>query len=135
MAPLVVAAIPITSKKIASSMSLFFGVQECRGGLHPKQRLISDLNNISTLFLKSPSSSITTSSIKDCRRLGKFLPSNNRPRPILVHFNSCSAVLEILANRSSFSPFIVKPDLSPTARTRDKILLKERWKPASVRCR
>ena len=105
---------------------LVFGIQECKQGLHYKQRFASDLHNVSTLFSKS-SSKIPSSAIKDCRRLGKFNPDSVRPRPILVRFNTCAAVLDILANRSSFSPYIIKPDQSPQERTREKILLKERW--------
>ena len=100
--------------------------RQFKQGLHYKQRFASDLHNVSTLFSKS-SSKIPSSAIKDCRRLGKFNPDSVRPRPILVRFNTCAAVLDILANRSSFSPYIIKPDQSPQERTREKILLKERW--------
>ncbi len=105
-----------------------FGVRECKEGLHYKQRFVSDLNDISSLFSSSTCPSNPSSSIKDCRRLGKYDSNKiNRSRPILVHFNSCKAVMDILANRSSFSPYVVKPDMSPTARSRERILLKERW--------
>ena len=103
-----------------------FGVQECKNGLHYNQRLLSDLNDISSIFSKS-CPSFPTTSIKDCRRLGKYDLNNSRPRPILVHFNSCKSVMDILSNRSLFSPYIVKPDLSPSARSRERVLLKERW--------
>lgn len=101
--------------------------KECKKGLHYKQRFVSDLTNITTLFQKSQSDlEIPSTAIKDCRRLGRYSP-DNRPRPILVHFNSCSVVMNILSNRSSFAPYIVKPDLAPKDRARDKALLKERW--------
>ena len=101
------------------------GIPECKNGLHYKQRFASDLN-VSTLFHKSHLKT-PPMAIKDCRRLGKFSPDNKRPRPILVRFNSCSVVMEILSNCSSFAPYIIKPDLSPKDRIREKILLKERW--------
>ncbi len=102
------------------------GIPECKNGLHYKQRFASDLNNVSTLFHKSHLKT-PPMAIKDCRRLGKFSPDHKRPRPILVRFNSCSVVMEILSNCSSFAPYIIKPDLSPKDRIREKILLKERW--------
>lgn len=101
------------------------GIPDCKQGLHYKQRFISDLNNI-TSRLNNSDPKVPSSSIKDCRRLGKYT-SNNRPRPILVHFNSCTAVMHILANRSAFTPYVVKPDLPPQERTRERTLLKERW--------
>ena len=105
---------------------IVFGIKECKLGLHYKQRFVSDLKNVSTLFNASDSKT-PPSSIKDCRRLGKFSPNNDHPRPIMVRFNSCTVVMEILANRSFSAPYIIKPDLSPQERAREKILLKERW--------
>ena len=35
--------------------------------------------------------------------------------------------MDILVNRSSFSPYVIKPDMSPSVRSRERILLKERW--------
>ena len=102
------------------------GIPECRAGLSPRQRWISDVNQISALFSKS-SLAIQSSSILDCHRLGKFSPTQTRPRQILVHFNSCTVVMNILSNRSSFSPYLVKPDLSPEECATDRILMKQRW--------
>ena len=105
---------------------IVYGIPECKQGLHYKQRFTSDLNSVSSLFGQSDLN-IPSSSIKDCHRLGKFSPSNGRSRPVLVRFNSCSVVMQIFANRSSFAPYVVKPDLSPAERSRERILLKERW--------
>lgn len=104
-----------------------YGVHECKEGLHYNQRLMSDMNNISSLLSTNPKLNVPTSSIKDCHRLGKYVSTSDRPRPILVRLNSCPVVMSILANRSSFAPFTVKQDLTPQERTREKILLKERW--------
>ena len=107
---------------------MVFGVRECKKGLHYKQRFVSGLNDISSLFSSSTCPSNPSSYIKDSRWLGKYNSNNiDRPRPILVRFNSCKAVMDILANCSSFSPYIVKPDMSPSARSRERLLLKERW--------
>ena len=102
------------------------GIPERQSDISRKQRWLQDLKEVTTLFTESQS--ILASSIVNCRRLGKFSVSNTRPRPILVHFNSCSVVVEILSRRSSFLLFIVKPDLSPTERANERLLLKERWK-------
>ena len=63
----------------------------------------------------------------DCRRLGKFSDSSSRPRPILFRFNSCNVVMDLLQKRSSFSPYVINPDLPADVRLREKVLLKERW--------
>ena len=49
------------------------------------------------------------------------------PRPILVRLNSCNVVMDILQKRSSFSPYVVKPDVPYSVRLRERILLWERW--------
>ena len=54
-----------------------------------------------------------------------FKSQQTRPRPILVKLHRAAT---ILANRSSLAPPIfIKPDLSPTERDIESILLKERW--------
>ncbi len=104
------------------------GIPECKEGQSRKQSWISDLQNTSKLFCESDTSpAIPPSSIRDCRRLGKYSPENSRPRSILVRFNSCNVVMNILSKRSTFTPYIIKPDLPPNIRLREKILLKERW--------
>ena len=105
-----------------------FGVPERPSGLPRKQRWLQDLKEITTLFTESQTSKpIVASSIVTCRRLGKFSVSNNRPRPILVNFNSCLVVVDILSNRAAFLPFTVKLDLSSTDRENERLILnKER---------
>lgn len=102
------------------------GIPECSDGISPHQRWSSDVNQISALFAKS-SLAIQPSSILDCHRLGRFSSSNTRPRQILVYFNSCTVVMDILSKRSVFSPYLVKPDLSPEERANEKILMRARW--------
>ena len=105
---------------------IVFGILENCSDVSRSRKWLSDLQEVSDLFSKSPLS-VPVSSISGCHRLGKFLPTNNRPRPIMVQFNSCSIVVIILKNRSSFTPFIVKLDLDPNERATEKILLHERW--------
>ena len=105
---------------------IVFGVPERPSDLPRKSRLLSDLKDVSTLFQKS-SPPTPTSSIVDCRRLGKFSTDHPKPRPILVRFNSLSVVVEILRKRSVFTPYVVKPDLSPDMRRAENLLLKQRW--------
>ncbi len=105
---------------------VIFGVPECKSDLPRKLRLLSDLNEVSTLFQNS-SPPTSPSSIVDCLRLGKFSSDRPRPRPILVQFNSLSVVIEILRHRSLFNPYIIKQDLPPELRASEQLLLKERW--------
>lgn len=106
-----------------------YGVKECKAGSPRQQRWLTDLKQVTSLFTEcdKPAISVSGTSIRDCRRLGKYSPGNEKPRPILVSFNSCTSVIDILRARSSFLPYIVKPDLSPSQRETDKLLLKERW--------
>ena len=103
-----------------------YGIPECTKGQPRKQRWVSDLRNVTNLFHES-SVSVPKSTIRDCRRLGKFSDSSSRPRPILVRFNSCNVVMDLLQKRSSFSPYVIKPDLPADVCLREKVLLKERW--------
>ena len=104
-----------------------YGIPEQNSDIPGKQKWLSYLKEVTTLFTELRLA-ISASSIRDCQRLGKFLTANKRPRPILVYFNSCKKAVDILSKRSSFSPYIVKPDLSPEERENKKLLLKERWK-------
>ena len=80
-------------------------------------------------ILSSVHPSITTYSVNDCLRLGKY--AENRCRPILVKLNRPIDVPTILANRAKVDPSLkisIKPHLSPAERQIKAILLKERWK-------
>ena len=107
---------------------VLFGIDECgRGTFNRFDRQKFDLDNVASV-LSSIVPSIQSQSIKDSLRLGKF-NSSSRPRPILVKFIRSVDVTNILANRwSLFPPYSLKPDLSPTERLKESILLKERWK-------
>ena len=66
-----------------------------------------------------------------CLRLGKFNPDNQRPRPILIKFNSIRDAHQVTLVKSKLvssagSPVYVKRDLSKSERFLESILLKER---------
>ena len=103
-----------------------YGISENKPGVPRQQRWKLDVTNVTNLFNRSPCS-IPRSSIRDCRRLGKYSSANTRPRPILVKFNFCNIVMDIMKQKSNFSPFVVKPDLPLEKRLIDQTLLKKRW--------
>ena len=106
---------------------VLYGVDECPSGLSKSSRFESDLSN-AVKVLSSINKAIEPNSVKDCYRLGKFSPSNSRPRPILVKFIRISDATSILSKRSSLSrPHVVKPDMPREQRERESVLLRERW--------
>ena len=71
---------------------------------------------------------MSTFSLRDCVRLGKFNSSNTRPRPLLVKLTRIPDVDSVLYNRSNITEgILVKPDMSRDERHKESILLKERW--------
>lgn len=104
-----------------------YGLHECPDKTPRHERLSSDTNAAVSL-LSSLSDDITSQSVRDCFRLGKYQP--HRHRPILVKMNRVCDVSMVLANRSKLSekPNIsVKADMSPTERKSESILLRVRW--------
>lgn len=72
--------------------------------------------------------SVSTQSVRDCYRLGKYSTQLPRPRPLLVTLNRVSDVRSVLLKRGSLSkPLVIKPDLSPDQRVCENTLLRERW--------
>ena len=68
-----------------------------------------------------------STSIWDCRCLGKYNQSSSHPRPILVTLNSTVAVSSVLLLCSSLnSPVSIRPDLTPSDRLSRGLLLRER---------
>lgn len=106
---------------------VLFGVEECEKGVSRFSRQCADLEKVSSV-LTSLDDPIPSTSIKDQFRLGKYSEQSSRPRPILVKFVRSSDAFRVLSkSRSLKKPFHVKPDLSPSQRVRDSVLLKERW--------
>ena len=103
------------------------GIKECPHGTSLRDRAISDdASALTTLSKIMPS--LTTMSLRDCRRLGKYSEKSLLPRPLLVTLNKASEVADILAKRNSLANenIYIKPDLSPAQQRIESILLKER---------
>ena len=74
-------------------------------------------------------SEISSQSIRDCLRLGKYKQSASHPRPLLLKLNRSLDVTTILSNRDKAPQGIaIKPDLTLQERQRNSLLLGERWK-------
>ena len=87
----------------------------------------NDFKEAASAIANTESESNHTSSIRECRRLGKYNVS--KTRPILVTLNSTADVSYILSHcHHLHSPISIKPDLSLQDRKAKAILLHERWK-------
>ena len=103
------------------------GISECPKGTARKERLLSDDHAV-TSILKKISPSFNDMSLRECRRLGKYLESNVSPRPLLVTLSRSSEVSAFLDKRYALAKdnIYIKPDLSLEERKVESILLKER---------
>lgn len=105
---------------------LIFGMKECSKGTLKRQRDQSDLDEVSQI-LSTVDPSMSSNSIHDYFRLGKYDPE--KVRPILVKFIRSYDVASILSNRrnlASLPGISIKPDLTPEERKVESLLLKER---------
>lgn len=106
---------------------VFFGLDECPKGTARAERLSRDEGAIVHSIQKRVPS-FNSVSIRDCFRLGKYVESSSRPRPILATLNKATDVSLILSKRYVAQDGIhIKPDLPPEARRVQSLLLKERW--------
>lgn len=106
-----------------------FGINELPSGTSRFARDKHDFSNLSSLFSGLEHDSDHSSTIRDCRRLGKFTKGEQSCRPLLVTLNSTADVRSILHchNNSSNTSVSIKPDLSAADRRANAILLKARW--------
>ena len=109
---------------------VFFGVPECPKGISYQDRISSDHSSVLRV-LESASSTLSTSSLRDCLRLGKYKEDTSSPRPLLVKFNGIRDVQFILSNKTklvmdSGSKIFVRKDLPKEERRTESLLLKER---------
>ena len=109
---------------------LVIGVPECPKGTSYQDRISSDHSSVLRV-LESAGSSLSTSSLRDCLRLGKYKDDASIPRPLLVKFNGIRDVQFILRNRTklvmdSGSKIFVRKDLSKEERHTESLLLTER---------
>jgi len=67
--------------------------------------------------------SVSSQSIRDCYRLGKYT-QYDRPRPLVAVLSRTVDVSEILANRGNLRhPYYIKPDMNPEERAVESLLL------------
>lgn len=131
-----VLAPPHSSRSVPKSDSkynlIFFGISECAKVTKYHDRVRSDHASISTLLQSVPGNdNLTSISVRDCIRLGKYQEQAQYPRPILVKFNSFKDVSGVLSVRARLvsaqgSPISVKRDLPKGERLLESMLLKER---------
>ena len=105
-----------------------YGVEECSKGSSKVFRMNEDMDKVVSALSKVDNS-IGSHSIKDVYRLGRFSIDNKKPRSLLVKFIRAADATSVLSKRGSLrnSIFSIKPDMSPTERKSESILLKERW--------
>ena len=124
---------PLPAQKQYSSSSKFnivlHGLEECSKGTPRHTRLNSDFSKVNSLLHGIDPNSQSPPCVRDCRRLGKFNASQNRPRPILVTLNTTAEVNNVLFNRSHLTSSVyIKPDFFPAERNIQSLLLKKRRK-------
>ena len=123
-------ALPQTPKSNSTERNfniVVYGIIESPAGTFKSNRVKSDLEKLLPAISKADST-ITSKSIKDFHRLGRYKEKQDRPRPILVKFLSTLDANAILSNRSNVSsPIIIKPDMTKEERDTESMLLSERW--------
>ena len=104
-----------------------YGVQESKKGTPRHIRVEEDLKSVTTA-LSSIDNAIDDHSIRDCIRLGKYKEDARSPRPILAKFVRSTDVSRLLSKRSKLRhPIVIKPDMTPSQRHQEAVLLKQRW--------
>ena len=107
---------------------VIFGVSELSDCSSRFLRHDHDFQGVSLILSNLELGPNRSSSIRDCHRLGKYVSSSVRPRPLLVQLNSTADVSKVLSKRHSVpSSISIKPDLSLADRKIEALLLKERW--------
>ena len=105
---------------------IIFGMDEYSKETPRHVRKLKD-HSISADILSSIDPQVTSNSISDCFRLGKFKPT--KPCPVLVRLTRSVDVSYILSKRNklaSLPGISVKPDLPLDERKTKSVLLKER---------
>ena len=107
--------------------TIIYGIPECLKGTKKSDRTKCDLTNV--ISAVSPvDNDITSHSIRDCFRLGRYQEHADRPHPILIKFTRAIDAASLLSKRSSLPDKIfIKPDMSQAERFIESLLLKERW--------
>lgn len=113
---------------------VIYGIPESPSGTSRFARGRHDFGEVHLVISSLEQDSNHSSSLRDCRRLGKYAKNESKHRPILAVLNSTADVNNILSRRHLLkTPSIsIKPDLTPEERKTNSILLKERWKLISL---
>ena len=106
---------------------IIHGISECPPGTPRPTRATRDLESaVSAINELIPT--LSSQSVRDCFRLGKYKRESHRPRPILVKMVRSVDVITLLAKRGVGNGQVrIKPDLSLEDRLTETILLKKRW--------
>uniref|UniRef100_A0A1X7SIT1 Uncharacterized protein n=1 Tax=Amphimedon queenslandica TaxID=400682 RepID=A0A1X7SIT1_AMPQE len=108
---------------------ILFGVTEMPRGSSRSERFSSDYEEVSNVLARLEENSEHICLIRDCRRVGRYNPQSERPRPLLVTLGSTSDVSYILSKRRSLtSPLSIRRDFSPSQRSDRSILFREKDK-------
>ena len=106
---------------------VIYGVKESPKGTQKNARTKLDIDSC-VQILKQANDDISVQSIRDCLRLGKYNPTETRPRPLLAKLSHVFDVDTVLYNRSKITNGIqVKPDMNREEKQRESLLLKEHW--------
>lgn len=109
---------PSTTNNDRKFNSIIYGIKECGSGVFRHQRLKQALDAASAIINKIDSE-ISSLSIRDSMRLGKYV--KQRDRPLLVQLTRSADVATVLSkrSRSADTPNIsIKPDLNKQERPR-----------------
>ena len=118
---------PVDSNSNRKFNFVVYGIKEQPKGTPRHMRLIEDAKDVSDVIRKLDAS-IPDNSVCDCTRLGKF--SENKCRPILAKMSRTCEVSSILRQRRKLKtcPGIsIKPDMTPSERKVEFLLMSERW--------
>ena len=107
---------------------MLYGVPECNEGTRLHERAENDLKNV-LVVLGKILPSVSSDSIRDCIRIGKYSPQSTRP--LLVRFVRARDVRIILQHVSPDvlpSGITIKRHMSSAEMETTSILLRKRWK-------
>ena len=108
---------------------VLYGIVESPSDTPRSDRQKHDLDQLLNV-LSNIDASLTAASIRDFHRLGKFKPSNTRPRPLLVKFLRTFEASIVLSKKDSLASSLqhvsIKRDMSLEERQIENALLKER---------
>ena len=106
-----------------------FGIGESQQGTPCLKRWKNDRQAVQSVLNSLEEGSGHTGIMRDCRRIGRYVPNKGQTRPILVSLSSTMDVANVLSRRRLLQrPISVRADLSPRDRETESILLHQRWK-------